>query len=138
MPPSRRDQSTPPKPFPLSNVSYLSYAPSMSVCATGHEPELISDDPRREIKPEFSDMSFAEAYDLAHEKYGVLVPRSAIKICLDLSQQAASSLLRRGAFTRVDIHGEVFVPLSELEARISQKSTGQLPRGGRGNRISSD
>lgn len=104
----------------------------MSVCAIGQTPELISDDPRREVTTDFDSMSFAEAYDAAHAQYGILVPKSAVKYCLELSRQAVDGLVRKGVFTRVVIHGELFIPLSELEKRIELKQSGNLPKGGRG------
>lgn len=103
----------------------------MSVCAIGQTPELISDDPRREITNDYDSMPFAEAYDAAHEKHGVLVPRTAVADCLGITSAGAADLIKRGSLTSIYVHRHVFIPLSEIEERIEMKRTGNFPGRGR-------
>lgn len=96
------------------------------------DPELISDDPRRE--PDIGPEWIERAIRAATEEFGPLIPRSLGVQMLGVSHQAVSEYLRRGSLTGVSINGHDLIPLSQIMTRIERKRTGQQPRGGRPKR----
>lgn len=99
------------------------------------EPELISDDPRIDPVTDYSGPDFPTAYEAAVERYGPLVPQSAIPASLGVTHQSVSLLLKKDAFTKLTICHHLFVPLSEIKQRIEDKKAGRLSRGGRGKKL---
>lgn len=99
----------------------------------GHAPELISDDPRKDVPHACEVRQLSQAFD----RHGPLVTTSQAGKILGRSTAQVLEWIKRGRFTSVKLLGVSMLPMEEVMAYKRLRDSGADLSGGRGRRCAS-
>jgi hypothetical protein len=106
----------------------------MADAATIDQLELVTDDPRKE-SVEIGPIQLIRQFRAAQKKYGELISRPLAAVILGVSTTQICVWCQKGRLSPINIGPVHFVALSEVTALYEERTSGDLPVGGRGKKL---